>query len=117
MVESLRENGWETIWKAWGSMNGMMAGSTKEIIKMIKSMDMGFMCGLMVENIWVTGTRGNSMGWESTLLKRRIKLDLGCGKKERGLNGLILRRKLRKFKVERLIIVRCLITQLALMSD
>ena len=39
---------------------GMMEEDMKVSIKMTKNMDMEFINGLMVENIWVTGIEENS---------------------------------------------------------
>lgn len=61
MVESIRVNGWIIIWRGMGCIRGLMEGSMKENIKMIRNMGMEFTLGLIQDSTKDGGTKANNM--------------------------------------------------------
>jgi len=62
MAGDTKVNGLTTTWKAWESIFGTMAVSTKASIKMTRSMALVCILGQMVAVMRGTGTKGSSMG-------------------------------------------------------
>ena len=67
MEGDIKANGKTTIWKVTESIHGKMEGAIKANIKKIKSMGMGFMLGLMEEDIKDGGTQLSSLVLADTL--------------------------------------------------
>ena len=67
MVGSILGVGRIIIWMAKECIHGMMVGNMKECTKMIRSMGMVFMYGLIKGNLKGNGVKENSMVMESTL--------------------------------------------------
>jgi hypothetical protein len=61
------------IWRAMECTYGMMGGDMKDNIIMIRSVDMGYICGQMVENMKDGGTKVNSMDLEHIQTKTKAK--------------------------------------------
>lgn len=93
MEDHLPESGNRIIWKDLESTIGLMGGSMKENIRMIRKTDMESMSGQIKENTWDTGTRESSTELENTLFQVKTRSSMDFGKMEGELNGLKLRKK------------------------
>jgi hypothetical protein len=69
MVDSIKENGGTTKWKARGNSNGMMAESIQEITRQTRKKAMGSLGGKTAECIEDIGKKVGSMVVENTLIK------------------------------------------------
>ena len=61
MVENLKGNGMQTIWKDMELIIGVTVANTMVNIRMIRSMDMGCIPGLMADSMKDTGLKESSM--------------------------------------------------------
>jgi len=113
MVVNMKENGKITIWRELVFISGMMVENTKANIKMIKSMGMEFIHGLMVVAMRVTGIKENSMELALMLYQKITKLNMVFGKMVNGLNGS-MKRMFRVSMLRDLIIQHNLIRQIAM---
>jgi len=87
MVVNMKGNGKTTIWRELVSISGMMAENMRDSIKMIKSMGMEFIHGLMADAMKVTGIKENSMELALMLYQKTTKLNMVFGKMVNALNG------------------------------
>ena len=70
-------------------LHGQMAEDIKEIIKMIKKMDIEFLNGLMEKNIKDIGKMENKMGKENFIMIKQRHGESVLFKMEEELNGLM----------------------------
>lgn len=77
---------------AWVYIFGMMEGCTKVNIKMIRSMDLEFIPGLMDVVMKAIGLKASSMASELILYQKTKKLSLDFGKMVNVLSGLMKHR-------------------------
>lgn len=61
MVVNSMDSGKIITWKALGSTSGVIIADMKDNIREIREMDLGYITGLMVENMKGGGIRGNKM--------------------------------------------------------
>lgn len=74
---------------ASGSTPGKMAASMRENTKTIKNMGLAFIFGPTDASTRATGSRVSSTAWAYTLFQQVVDLNVGCGKRARGWNGLM----------------------------
>lgn len=88
MEESMRVNGWTTIWMEWVCTPGKMADNTEASTKMTRNMAMGSTLGLMVGHMLATGAEANSTVLEPTQCQDP-PLSTVSGRRGSALNGLM----------------------------
>ena len=83
----MKGSGKTITWRELACMFGTTVESTKENIRMIRSMVMAYIVGLMADAMKATGGRVNSMGLAHILCQKKISLSMDFGKTESELNG------------------------------
>lgn len=106
-AEFTKASGPRTIWMALASTVGLTEGNTWGSSLRTRNKAMGYTIGMMAGAIAGISSRGNSTGLECTLFQVKIGREAGCGKRARGLSGLMTPRK-NKLKISNSTIANCI---------